>query len=418
MSRVLIRNGTLIDGTGSPAVSDAFVLIEEGKISALGHSYEALNSLTDIDLIDAKQGYILPGFIDAHVHLMSEGEDVYKMVTSPFSLQFYQAIHFLRQTLRAGVTAVRDAGGADLGLKQAVELGLIEGPRMQISIAQLSITGGHGDFWLPSGVDLSLSYPGYPDCRCDGVGEVRKKVREVLRAGADVIKVMATGGVTSPTDRPEHTQFTLEELEAIVEEGTMRAGVKVMAHAQGAEGIKNAVRAGVQSIEHGNCLDDEAIELMLKNDTFLVPTLMAPVSLLEAAKKDDLKWPSWAIEKVREVKEIHFQSAARAYRAGVKIAMGTDASCFPHGQNLKELSLLCSIGMSPMEAIVAGTMISAECLGWNSSLGTLEVGKFADLVITQTDPLSCIDSLADPINILFVIKGGKVVKDHRTEVTK
>lgn len=237
-------------------------------------------------------------------------------------------------------------------------------------------------------------------------------MREVLRAGADVIKVCSTGGVLSPTDHPEFTQFTEEELRVMVQEGAYRRGIKVMAHAQGAEGIKNAVRAGIHSIEHGIYLDDEAIDLMLAHGTFLVPTLLAPLSVLEQAETTG-KMPEYGVRKARETIEIHSESIAKAHQAGVTIAMGTDAGVMPHGTNLRELGLMVNVGLSPMEAIVATTKVAAECLGWQDLIGTLERGKLADVIITATDPLADIRSLEKTENIVLVMQEGKVVKELR-----
>lgn len=417
MAPQVIRNGTLIDGRGGPPLRDAVVVLDGERIAQVGPAGDV--AVPDgATVLDAGGGYILPGFIDTHVHIMMEATDVREMLTTPFSLNFYKAITYMRRTLDAGVTSVRDAAGADAGVKAAVEQGLILGPRMQISITALSITGGHGDGWLPSGMTLRLAepYAGRPDGICDGPEEVRKKVREVLRAGADIIKVCSTGGVMSPTDHPEFTQFTFEELAIMVQEGQYRRGVKVMAHAQGAEGIKNALRAGVHSIEHGIYLDDEAIELFLETGAYLVPTLVAPVSVIEAAERDQ-SVPEYGLRKSREVLEIHKASIAKAYRAGVKIAMGTDSGVGPHGTNLRELGLMCDIGMSPMEALVATTKVAAECLGWEDRVGTVEAGKLADIVIARTDPLARIRALEDTDNIAVVLKGGQVVKDLRAAAT-
>jgi imidazolonepropionase-like amidohydrolase len=414
MSHLLIRNGTLIDGNGGRPIPNAAVLIQDNRIRAVGPA-DTLSLPDDhITHLDAAGGYILPGLIDTHVHLMLEGLNLIQTITTPFSLNFYQAIDHMRRTVEAGITTVRDAGGADRGVKMAADQGLVLGPRMQISITVLTITGGHADFWFPSGSEIHLmhSYPGSPDGRCDGVEEVRKKVREVLRAGAEVIKVCSTGGVLSPTDHPEFTQFTPEELAVMVQEATYRRGIKVMAHAQGAEGIKNAVRAGIHSIEHGIFLDDEAIELMLAHKTFLVPTLLAPLAVLEAAESGG-SMPEWGVRKARESIEAHSDSIARAYQAGVTIAMGTDAGVMPHGTNLRELGLMCQVGLSPMEAIVATTKVAAECLGWQDRVGTLEAGKLADVILCQTNPLDDIRSLENPANIPVVVKDGRIVKDKR-----
>jgi imidazolonepropionase-like amidohydrolase len=412
-TQTLIDNGTLIDGTGRAPLADAALLVEDGRIVAVG-ARRQINPRPDATRIDAGGGFILPGLIDTHVHVTLEGLDIPKMLTTPFSYNFYKAIAHMRRTLDAGITTVRDAGGADLGIKQAQADGLIVGPRLQISVIALSITGGHGDGWMPSGFSLDLwpPYPGMPDNKCDGVEAVRQKVREVLRAGADVIKVCATGGVLSPTDHPEFTQFTEEELRVMVQEGAYRRGVKVMAHAQGAEGIKNAVRAGIHSIEHGIYLDDEAIDLMLAHKTFLVPTLLAPLSVLEQAEAKG-NMPEYGVRKARESIEAHSESIAKAYKAGVTIAMGTDAGVMPHGTNLRELGLMVNIGMSPMEAIVATTKTAAACLGWQDRIGTLEPGKLADVIITAADPLANIRTLEQPANIVLVMQEGRVVKQLR-----
>ena len=417
MTYIHIHNGTLIDGTGADPIPEANVLIHNDKIILADASLEGgtlPRGEGRLVQIDAQGGYILPGLIDAHVHLMLQIESLQRRVSTPFSMQFYKSVQYMRRTLYAGITSVRDAGGADAGIKQAVEQGVVPGPRMQISTAVLTITGGHVDFWNPSGIDTPLlrSYPGMPDGICDGVEGVRKKVREVLRAGAEVIKVCSTGGVMSPTDHPNFTQFSEEELHVMVQEGQFRNGIKVMAHAQGSEGIKNAVRAGIHSIEHGIYLDDEAIDLMLEHSTFLVPTLLAPLAVVEISEALGTI-PEYALNKAREVVEDHAESIAKAYKAGVKIAMGTDAGVMPHGTNLRELGLMCQIGMSPMESIVATTKTAAECLGWEDKVGTVEEGKLADLIITKTNPLENIQSLEDNDNIVFVMKGGETMKDIR-----
>ena len=410
MTYTLIRNGTLIDGTGKVPLPNAGLLIKDNRIRAVGaaDSLSLPNQATTE--IDAGGGYILPGFIDTHVHLMLEGVNIARDMVTPFSMRFFNAVKYMKNTVNAGVTSVRDAGGADAGVKQAVESGVVLGPRMQISISVLTITGGHGDGWMRSGneFDLFPAYPGFPASRVDGVDDCRRKVREVLRAGADIVKICSTGGVLSPTDHPEFTQFSPEELEVIVREAAYRRGVKVMAHAQGAEGIKNAVRAGIHSIEHGIFLDDEAIELMFKHGTFLVPTLLAPLAVLEVGEKGGM--PEYGIRKSKEVIEIHSESITRAHKAGVKIAMGTDAGVMPHGTNLRELGLMVDIGMTPMEAIIATTKIAAQCLGWENEVGTLEAGKLADVVIVKTNPIQDIRSLENNENIALVMKDGKAVK--------
>ncbi len=415
MGAQIIRNGTLIDGNGEEPIAAGAVLVAEGRIAAVGRegSFPVPGDATEID---AGGGTILPGMIDAHVHLFIEGLDLQTTLTTPFSLHFYRAIDHMRRTLDAGITSVRDAGGIDLGVKTAVERGLVAGPRIQLSLSSLTTTGGHVDGWMLSGhpVEVFPVHPGNPGGLCDGPDEVRRKVRQLLRAGADVIKVCSTGGVASPTDHPDFVQFSPEELAIMVQEGRYRNGVRVMAHAEGAEGIKNAVRAGVHSIEHGFTLDDEAIELMLERGTFLVPTLSVLPGVLATAD-GPAPAPDYALLKAREYVGEHRDSIARAQRAGVRIAMGTDAAAIPHGTNLRELGLMCECGMSPMEALVATTKAGAECLGWEDRVGTLEAGKLADVVIARTDPLADIRSLEQTSNIALVMKGGEVVKDIRED---
>lgn len=418
MSSILIRNGTLIDGTGKAPLADAAVLVKDNLILDVGQGRNIRQPDTEVTEIDAGGGYILPGMIDTHVHVMLEGVNIARDMVTPFSMRFYNSVNYLKNTIDAGITSVRDAGGADAGVKQAVESGVIVGPRLQISISVLTITGGHGDGWMRSGMeyDLFMPYPGFPSCRVDGVEDCRRKVREVLRAGADVIKICSTGGVLSPTDHPEFVQFSPEELEVIVREASYRRGVKVMSHAQGAEGVKNAIRAGIHSIEHGIYLDDEAIELMLKHGTILVPTLLAPIAVLEAGEKGGM--PEYGVRKAREVVEIHSESISRAHKAGVRIAMGTDAGVMPHGTNLRELGLMVNVGMSPMETIVATTKKAAECLGWEDKVGTIETGKLADIILVKTNPIQDIRSLEKVDNISLVMKDGRIVKDIREKGNK
>lgn len=410
MTTTLIHNATLIDGRGGSPVPNGALRIRGERIEAVGPA-DALGPAPEAErTIDAHGATLLPGLIDAHVHLMLEEADLLRMLATPFSLNFYLALDRMRRTLAAGVTSVRDAAGADLGLKRAVESGLVAGPRMQISTAALSITGGHLDFWMPSGneIDLLPQHPGLPRGICDGVDGVRVKVREVLRAGADIVKICSTGGVMSPTDHPDFAQFSPEELEVAVSEAAARRGVKVMAHAQGAEGVKNAVRAGVHSIEHGVYLDDEAIDLMLEHGTFLVPTLLAPLYVIESGEAG-ANLPPGALDKAREVFEAHQDSIGRAHQAGVRIAMGTDAGVMPHGTNARELGLMTDIGMSSMEAIVASTATGAACLGWQGEIGTLEPGALADVIVVRGDPLADVRILERPDAIRCVLKGGEVV---------
>ncbi len=412
MAHTLIHNGTVIDGNGGLPISNGAVLVEDNRIVAVDRAGR-IGQPDGATSIDARGGTIMPGLIDTHVHVMFEQIDILRMLNTPFSLRFYNAAKHLRTTLEAGITSVRDAGGADLGVKTAVEQGLISGPRMQISTAVLSITGGHGDSWTVSGADPQLfpAYPGMPSGICDGPEGVRKKVREVLRAGADVVKVCSTGGVLSPVDHPHYTQFSPEELAIMVQEAGYR-GAYVMAHAQGTEGIKNAIRAGIRSIEHGMFLDDEAIDLMLKHGTFLVPTLVAPLGVIEQAEQKGTM-PEYGLRKARETLEAHQESISRAIAAGVRTAMGTDAAVVPHGSNLRELGLMVRSGMTSMQAIVSSTKIAAECMRWDDRLGTLAAGKLADIVIVDGDPLADIRILERRERIALVMKDGRVEVDRQ-----
>ncbi|HEX4724903.1 MAG TPA: amidohydrolase family protein [Pseudonocardiaceae bacterium] len=378
MSRVLFSGGRVFDGSGAdPALAD--VLVTDGLIEAVGSGLDADT------VVDCAGATVLPGLIDCHVHVTVSEIDLVSRVQQPFSYQFYGAARNLARTLDIGITTVRDAAGADLGIKQAVEDGLIPGPRMRISIGLISPTGGHGDGWTPSGtcVPLSQPHPGRPSSIADGPDEMRRVARQLLRAGADVLKVCTTGGVLSPRDDPKHSQFTPAELDVLVTEAAMQ-GRYVMAHAQGTEGIKNAVRAGIRSIEHGIYLDDEAIDLMLSHGTWLVPTLVAPVNVIRAAAAGKAL-PATVVRKAEEVVEVHAESMRRAVAAGVRIAMGTDSGVGPHGTNLEELPLMADCGMTPGQVLAATTSSAAELLGFGSELGRIRPGYRADLVVVDGD---------------------------------
>jgi len=379
MVRRVFRDGSVVDGTGSaPARGD--VVVEDGRVVEVGPG------LDGDEEVDCTGATVLPGLFDCHVHVMISGVDTLRQLQTPFSYPFYEAVHNLRRTLAQGITHVRDAGGADLGVAEAVRRGLVAGPRMQIAVSMLSQTGGHGDGWHVCGAELPLMgpHPGRPDTVVDGPDEMRRKVRELLRAGADVLKVATSGGVLSARDDPRHPHFRATELDVLVEEATA-AGAFVMAHAQGAEGIKAAVRAGIRSIEHGIFLDDEAIELMLERGTWLVPTLAAPRAVLAAAAAG-AALPEAVVEKARQVQAAHDASVTRAVEAGVRIAMGTDSGVGPHGDNLSELPLMASCGMSPDEVWRATTLGAAELLGVDREFGSLEPGKRADVVVLDGDP--------------------------------
>ena len=384
MSRMVFRGGQVFDGTGTdPAPAD--VVVEDGRIVDIGSGLDGDEST------DLAGRTILPGLFDCHTHVTISHVDLWRVAQQPFSYTFYEAARNLAATLRIGITSIRDAGGADLGIRQAVDDGLIAGPRMQISLIMLSQTGGHGDDWYPSGAEIPLMipHPGRPSGLVDGQDEIRRKVRELVRMGADVIKVATSGGVLSPRDDPRHAHFRPAELETLVDEATA-AGIFVMAHAQGGDGIKNAVRAGIRSIDHGIYLDDEAIELMKARGTWFVPTLVAPQGVIDAAEAG-VPLPPAVVDKARAVVEIHRSAFRHAVEAGVRIAMGTDSGVTPHGRNLRELALMADGGMRPAAVLEATTRSAAQLLGVDGERGTIEPGKLADLVVVSGDPYDFTD---------------------------
>jgi imidazolonepropionase-like amidohydrolase len=381
VTRLIIRGGHVFHSR-TRGLANLDIAVENGRIAELGSGFDG------DEVIDATGHTILPGLIDCHVHLVMRDTDVWRTAQLPISYILFQTAVSLSATLAAGITTVRDAGGADLGVKLAIEDGLVHGPRVQIAIAMLSQTGGHGDYRLSSTVCAGPlpRLPDTPDPVVDGCDEIRRAIRALVRGGADVIKVCATGGVLSPRDDPRHAHFRDHELHAIVDEADA-AGLPVMAHALGAAGIKAAVRAGVRSIEHGVYLDDEAIELMLERGTFLVPTLCAGRGVLRAAEAGAALHES-SLRKQQQAIEHHQRSFQRALAAGVRIAMGTDSGVTPHGENLWELELLEQAGMSAADVMLAATQNAAELLGLHNEIGSIDIGKRADLVLVRGDGLA------------------------------
>ncbi|BAW30707.1 MAG TPA: amidohydrolase family protein [Methanothermobacter sp.] len=398
----LVINGEIIDLRANDHYRGS-VLIKGNIIESISHQRK-----DEFNIIDANDYFILPGFIDAHVHIMERGFKLEDRIETPLSLYFYNAIDNMRRTLDAGITTIRDAGMADFGVKLASQNGVIPAPRIQISVTPLSITGGHFDFHMKSGLNIELKYPGLPNGICDGTAEVRKKAREVLRAGADVIKIMATGGVMSANDKPDNIQFTKKELKVIVAEARSK-GKKTMAHAHGLEGIKNCIKAGIDSIEHGTYINRKTAAEMRDKKVYLVPTLLVTAELAKKAKKGEL--PSYSRKDALEIAKVHKENIEVAYQEGVPLIMGTDSGVMEHGQNLRELSYLCDIGMEPSEAIKSATLNAAECIGWDDKIGSLDKGKFADIIVVKENPLEDIKSLANPENILLVVKNGEIIKN-------
>jgi imidazolonepropionase-like amidohydrolase len=355
----------------------------------------------------------MPGLIDCHVHLFFHPASLQENLLTPPTLRAFYGARNALETLNAGVTTVRDAGYTPVGFKMAVERGLIPGPRMRLAVVILSQTGGHGDSMMPAGVRVRMPPgPEWPDNVVDGPDEVRRAVRAILRAGADFIKLCSTGGVLSPADEPGHTQFTPDEIAVMVEEA-VAAGKTAMAHAQGTQGIKNAVRAGVESIEHGIWLDDEVMAEMKRRGTFLVPTLVAPLWVLRRAENEPGSVLPQSVRKTKEVMDHHKASITRAAAAGLRIAMGTDSGVGPHGHNAEELERMVECGMTPMQTIVASTKTASECIHMQSDVGTLEEGKLADLLIVDGDPLSDIKVLQDRERLALIMQGGRA---HKTTI--
>lgn len=377
---VLVTNVALFDGE---AFKDGTydVRVEDGRFSAVepAGTLEKQDSET---VVDGTGHTLTPGIIDCHIHALVNNAGSLEGFTEPFSLQFYRGVENLRLTLEAGVTSARDAGGADAGVREALERGLVRGPRLKVAVTIMSQTAGHGDGMLPSGAcsPMLMPHPGRPSGVADGAQGVQVKTRELIRAGADHIKICSTGGVLSAADDPRHSQFTVDEISTIVAEATAQ-GRRVMSHAQGTAGIKNAVLAGVASIEHGIYLDDETVDLMLERDCVLVPTLQAPLAVIRAAEAG-VPIPEAMVEKARRVAERHRESVAMAHKAGVRIAMGTDAGVGVHGQNLEELELMAGVGMSTAEVLRASTANAADLMG-DDSVGRVRVGNHGDFVLFE-----------------------------------
>ncbi len=396
---ILFRNGNVIVGTGE-VIEKGTVAVDSNVITYVGPAKRFKISKKDT-IFDISGKTILPGLIDAHVHLCIDGspDPMTSLLKDSIPQLTLKAAHHARRTLDAGVTTVRDMGGrdyVDLAIRDGIESGLLQGPRMICSGRVVCMTGGHG--WQFGR-------------EADGTDEIREAVREQLKAGADFVKMIATGGVMTKGVDPGATQFTLEELLAGVEEAR-KAGRRTATHAQGTEGIKNSLWAGVNSIEHGFFLDDEAIELMLEMNAFLVPTLNAPYQIIRGGVKRGV--PRYAVEKSKAVMKSHFQSVRRAYKAKIPIAMGTDAgtpfNC--HGENLKEMELLVKAAMTPMEAVTATTKTASEVLGLEKKIGTLEKGKLADLIVVDGDPVKDIRLLQNRDKILAIMKEGCLYKNQ------
>ncbi|NTX10943.1 amidohydrolase family protein [Myxococcus sp. CA051A] len=407
----VLKAARLFDAKTGKLVTPGVVVVMNGKVAAVGAGAKAPEGVRVVELGDAT---LLPGFMDSHTHLTGEpGEDwrqdVIDSLQRTIPEQTLESLPRVRATLMAGFTTVRNLGAGDfidVGLRNSIRRGTVVGPRMLTATAGLGTTGGHcdeGNSWR-KGVLADETGAGV----ADGPEALRAKVRDTLKYGADLIKVCATGGVLSLNSDVDSPQLTQAELDAIVDEAHARKR-KVAAHAHGAEGAKRAIRAGVDSIEHGSLLDDEALDLMKRKGTWFVPTAMAFQGVKERA--DQGRLPEDNIRKVRAVDEARKQSLRKAIARGVRIAFGTDAGVFEHGRNAGEFALLVEAGMAPAEALRAATVHAAELLGVSATLGTLEPGKLADVVAVPGNPLQDIRKTEA---VFFVMKEG-VIYRHDTE---
>ncbi len=399
--RVAVKAAHLIDVKGSRVLSPAVVLIEDGHILEVG---TALAIPAGSQVVDLGAATLLPGLIDAHVHLTTvpENSGYHELGISLARETLYGASNAAK-TLLAGFTSARNVGAggfSDVALREAIEAGELPGPRLLVSGPAMGITGGHCDENL-----LPPRFHFREEGVADGPWEARAKVREIIKYGADLIKVCASGGVLSKGDQPGAAQYSLEEMRAIVEEAH-RAGRKVAAHAHGTLSIKEAIRAGVDSVEHATLLDDECIALAREHGTFFVMDIYNDDFILQEGAKMGMLPESIAKEKA--LGQLQRDNFRRAVKAGVRLAFGTDAGVYPHGNNAKQFFYMVQYGMTPMQAIRAATLDAAELLGWKEKVGSLEAGKLADLIGVQGDPLKDIRALED---VGFVMKNGKVVKN-------
>jgi len=401
--RTVIRPGRLLDVRTGELRTNQVIVVEDGKIVQVGPVSEVKASTGDTT-IDLPETTLLPGLIDAHTHLTFELSSLgYQGLGISTAREALHGARNARRTLEAGFTTVRNVGArdyADIALRDAINDGDVIGPRIVASGPALGITGGHCDENL-----LPPAFHFRGDGVADGIEGVQHKVREVIKYGADVIKICATGGVLSKGDDPNASQYTLEEMKAIVADAH-RLGRKVAAHAHGAEGVRWASEAGVDSIEHGHLMDDAAIATLKKNGTYLVPTLFLGEYMEQHMDKSDV--PEYSKQKMRDVIAAMRQNVGKAFAAKVKVAFGTDAAVYPHGLNAGEFHVYVKLGMTPLAAIQTATINAADLLGWSKQVGTLEPGKWADMIAVDGDPTKDVTILE---HVQFVMKGGAVYKN-------
>jgi imidazolonepropionase-like amidohydrolase len=401
--RTVIHAGKLLDVKTGKIEANQAIIIQAEKIVSVGPAL-ATQSSTGDTVIELPNATVLPGLIDAHTHLTFNPHFGYESLGISVPREALIGAHNARVTLEAGITTVRNVGAdgyADVALRDAINVGDVPGPHMLVSGPPLGITGGHCDNDL-----LPFEFHATEGGVADGVEQVQHKVREVIKYGADLIKVCATGGVLSRGDDPNASQYTLEEMKAIVADAH-RLGRKVAAHAHGAQGVIWASEAGVDSVEHGHLMNDAAIATLKKNGTYLVPTLYLVDWQREHAVEANL--PDYAKKKMEMVSQTGKANAKKAFEAGVKIGMGTDAAVYPHGLNAHELAVYVALGMSPLQAIQTATINDADLLGWSDKVGTLQPGKWADIIAVDGDPLQDVTTLQ---HVRFVMKSGEVVKNE------
>ena len=411
MTAAAIFGDGLLDPETGETTLPAVVLVEAGRVTAAG-ARNGIRVPAGAERIDAEGLTLLPGLIDCHVHLRSQGNgrDLAEWLATPPSLWVLQMVPAARLTLEAGFTTVRDAGGAPNGVRLAIERGIMPGPRTLLAVTSLSQTGGHTDQHFACGADIGVKLPDVPEMIVDGVEPMRQRVREVIRAGADWIKLCTSGGVLSPNDSPMHATLTVDEIRAACEEAAAQ-GRQVMAHAQATAGIKNAIRGGVATIEHGIWLDDDCCEMMLDGKRALVATLVAPLWVLRHAEAG--RMPEWATVKARAAADDHQRSFQRALEAGVTIAFGTDTGVGPHGSMGEEFLLMRELGMEPLQCLQSATTVAARTIGY-PGVGSLRPGDWADVIGVPGDPLANLELVARPDNVQLVVKGGAVFKDSRS----
>jgi imidazolonepropionase-like amidohydrolase len=408
-----IRAGRLFDATSNKVRENMVIVVEGDRIQRIvaegGFSIPA-----GANVIDLSRATVLPGLIDCHTHLGSRADrydEIYHFKDTPFSSAFAAVVN-ARKTLEAGFTTVRDVGSKPflaVDLRNSINEGLVPGPRIVASGPGITITGGHGDL---NNFAPQVSVKMFPEERgfqiADGVDQVRHVVRAQVKYGVDVIKILATGGVLSKGDSPGAPQFTFEELKAAADEAHM-AGRKIAAHAHGTQGIKNAILAGIDSIEHASLIDDEGIRLAKEHGTYLVMDIYNDDYILNNAPTFGL--PQENVEKEKMVGRLQRENFEKAFKAGVKMAFGTDAGVYPHGDNAKQFFYMVKYGMTPAQAIRAATSSAADLIGRSKDVGTIEAGKYADIIAVTADPLQDVRALE---HVGFVMKGGEVYKDAIT----